>query len=269
MTRNIQTAERLDRALNRAFFFSENNITPLPFQLDLMELESDDYLILCSRRAGKTYSAAALACHRALNYADQDILFCSPTEQQAKETIRICKLLILGAKCGSEIRNFYNLEIQCKNGSRILGLQTQRPDNLRGKGANVIIFDEACSISDEAFATLLPVLSATERPKFVALTTAKGKSGWFYDLWTDEEEESVKIKLPATDCPHISKKFLEKAKKRMSPTTFAREYMCEFGQSQQPFIPEEILDQTFAPRGTIHNQGDAWRFKTSFTAMTY
>ena len=234
-----------------------------------MELEKDDYLILCSRRAGKTFSAAALAAHRALNYPNTDVLFCAPTESQAKECIRICKQLIIGAGCGSEIRNFFNLEVQCKNSSRIMGLQTQRPDNLRGKGANVIIFDEGATISDEAFETLLPVLSATERPKFVALSTAKGKSGWFYDMWTDPEEESVKIKLSAYDCPHISKQFLEKAKKRMSPTTFEREYLCEFGASANPFIPPDILDQTFQSRGTLQTQGDAWRLRQSFQAMRY
>ncbi len=265
MTQSKDGYQALDRALQRDFFFKQNNLVPLRFQLDLMELEHDDYLILCSRRSGKTFSAAALAAHRALNYPGTDVLFCSPTEQQARETIRICKNLIIGASCGAEIRNFYNLEIQCKNNSRILGVQTQRPDNLRGKGANVIIFDEAATISNEAFQTLLPVLSATERPKFIALTTAKGKSGWFYDLWTDETEEAVKIKLTALETPHISKEFLEKAKKRMSPTTFEREYLCEFGASESSFIPQQIIDDTFQPLGNLANQEDAWTFRESFT----
>ena len=42
----------------------------------------------------------------------------------------------------------------------------------------------------------------------IAQTTPAGKRGWFYEQWHSGNDSWRRFRVPATDCPRISKEFL-------------------------------------------------------------
>jgi hypothetical protein len=66
--------------------------------------------------------------------------------------------------------------------------------------------------------------------RFVALSSAFAKSGWFYDLWNVGKGENwLRVSVKAYDCPRISHEFLEEERKLLGERWFAMEYLNVFG----------------------------------------
>ncbi|WP_425408410.1 terminase large subunit domain-containing protein [Hyphococcus sp.] len=250
MPLNNDVLSRLDRGLNPTFIFEENNLTALPYQIELLECVADTWLVLASRRAGKSTTVAALAAHTALSLPDQSILVCLPTEAQAEIIIRMAKNLIVGAGLGSECKPFRKLLIEGKNSSRIEGLSTHNPNNLRSRGATMLIFDESQNISDEAANVVLPMISNVDRPKLICIGTP-GPKRWFYRLWKDESEEARRIKLPATKIPFINQKTLDRQKSIMTNNAFEAEFNVNWDSAEGSVFSTEILNQTFKSCGRL------------------
>src|SRR5947207_968698 len=60
-------------------------MAPDPWQLDLLRSPASRLLVLCSRQAGKSETAAALAVHTALLQQGALVLLLSPSERQSGE----------------------------------------------------------------------------------------------------------------------------------------------------------------------------------------
>jgi phage terminase large subunit-like protein len=64
-------------------------LTPDPWQADLLQCTDRWMLLLCSRQAGKTSTAAAMCLATALSESEQLNLILSPSEKQSKEIFRV------------------------------------------------------------------------------------------------------------------------------------------------------------------------------------
>ncbi|WP_375205377.1 terminase large subunit domain-containing protein [Hyphococcus sp.] len=269
------SAQRLDLALNPLAIFEKNELQPLPFQADLMNLEyegqpANQFIIVASRRSGKTSSAGGLCIYRANQFAESVIVAC-PNESHARNFIRVTKQLALGAGLGSDMLTPKVLELEFKSGGRIHAVQMQRDGAAaRGLTGDIILAEEAVLIEDAAATeALIPILASAKKPKFIAITTAGPKRGWLFDWWADEEDkDAIRIRLSAYDVPHIDKTWLEKQRRRMTSQAFSREYLAMFGVGDDDsFIEPEILDRIIQPKGTLNTQGISWRQRQSYNVM--
>src|SRR5205823_11868612 len=92
------------------------------------------------------------------------------------------------------------------NGSRLISLP-ENPETIRCfSSVNVLIIDEAARVADEMLAAVRPMLSVS-RGKLIALSTPRGKRGWFYSAWTDGSPAWHRVQVRATECPRISPEF--------------------------------------------------------------
>jgi hypothetical protein len=99
---------------------------------------------------------------------------------------------------------------------------------------SLLIVDEAARVLDSLYCAVRPML-AVSRVRLVALSTPRGKRGWFHDEWhADSDWERIKITAP--ECPRISADFLAEERQALRETWFATEYLCEF---------REVIDAVF------------------------
>src|SRR5262249_29588723 len=133
------------------------------------------------------------------------------------------------------------LRAELANGSRILALPGSER-TIRGyAGADLIVLDEAARIEDELLAALRPML-ATKNGRLVALTTPFGKRGWFYEAWTGGDQAWHRVRVPATDCPRITKEFLAEELRELGAQRFSEEYGLEFLDPDEAVFPSHIID---------------------------
>lgn len=97
-----------------------------------------------------------------------------------------------------------------------------------------MLIDEAAQVSDDLYYAVTP-MCAVSRGRLIVLSTPRGKHGLFWRAW-NEESGWKKIKVPADECPRISKEFLDQERRAMGSAWFAQEYCCEFVQPEgSPF----------------------------------
>jgi hypothetical protein len=113
------------------------------------------------------------------------------------------------------------LKIELANGgSRIIALPGTEK-TVRGlAGAALVIFDEAARCDDELFSACRPMV-ATSNGALVLLSTPRGMRGEFHSLWHNGDSAWHRVRVPASDCPRISKEFLADELRELGQARFS------------------------------------------------
>ena len=113
---------------------------------------------------------------------------------------------------------------------------------------SMLVIDEAARVEDELYRALRPMLAVGNGDLWL-MSTPCGKRGFFYETWEHAGPEWLRVKVPATECPRISKEFLEEQRSVMGLESFRQEHMCEFvGSGMGVFdrdLVEAALDESF------------------------
>src|SRR5262245_12437381 len=113
----------LATALDPALLLERAGLEPDPWQRDLLRSDAARTLLLCSRQAGKSTAAAALALKAALLKPPALVLLLSPTLRQSGELFRDKVLRLYNALGRPETaRQETALQLTLANGSRIVSL---------------------------------------------------------------------------------------------------------------------------------------------------
>ena len=194
-------------------------------------------LLLCSRQAGKSQTAAALPPKAALLEPRSLVLLLSPTLRQSGELFR-AKLLPLYDALGRPVppaRKPTQLTLELANGSRVVSL----PENEEGircySAVRLLVLDEASRVSGDLFRAVRPML-AVSGGRFVALSTPFGKQGWFFEEWSGTRAWE-RVRITADQCPRITAEFLEEEQTVLGERWWRQEYFCSF---------EEVIDAVFS-----------------------
>ncbi len=193
-------------------------------------------MLLCSRQAGKSETAAALALHTAICKPGSLVLLLSPSERQSGElAIKVFKFFDRLGK-PSTVRKRTELQLHLDNGSRVVALPSSEA-TIRGySGAALLIVDEASRVPDSLYAAVRPML-AVSKGRLVCLSTPFGQRGFFFEEWTDTTRQWQRVKIAATDVPRISPEFLAEERKAIGDRWYRQEYLCSF---------EDTIDALFS-----------------------
>jgi hypothetical protein len=159
-------------------------------------------LLLYSRQAGKSQTAAALALRAALLEPPALVLLLSPSQRQSGELFR-SKVLRLWRALGSpaKARQPTQLQLELANGSRLISLPGDE-ETIRGySGVSLLVVDEASRVPDALYCSVRPML-AVSRGRLIALSTPFGKRGWFFEEWTGAAAWR-RVEIRASQCPRI------------------------------------------------------------------
>jgi hypothetical protein len=201
-------------------------------------------LLLCSRQAGKSLTAAALALRSALLGPPALVLLLSPTLRQSGELYRD-KVLRLFNALGRPVPVVQEsaLQMTLGNGSRVISLPGAE-GTIRGySGVSLLVIDEAARVPDDLYRAVRPML-ATSRGQLVCLSTPFGKRGWFWEEWTGSNSWH-RLRVTAEQCPRIPADFLAEERQALGPRWYAQEYGCSFEETVDAVFLQSDIEAAF------------------------
>jgi hypothetical protein len=242
MYQSTATALRLDASLLMEMAgFAE----PDPWQRELMRSKSERILICASRQIGKSSGTACVALAQAYLYPGSLILLIATNKEQALELFRKVssfheKLQLVPA--AKQLTDYLELA----NSSRILALPSLA-DSVRGYSAvNLIAIDECSRVTDDVWVAVLPSVIAS-RGRVIGLSTPAGRSGRFYELWSDPNNSWQKIMARALDSPRISPEALALIRQDIGPRRYRNEIENEFLEDVDSYFSSDAIDQILRP----------------------
>ena len=94
------------------------------------------------------------------------------------------------------------------------------------------------------------------------MSTPFGKRGFFYEIWTREQDEGVqweRYQVKASDCHHIPKWFLEEERVELGPEWYRQEYECAFLDSISGYFDMDAvraaLEEDISPLWCLNSEG--------------
>jgi hypothetical protein len=235
-------AADLAAGLDPVIFSRQAGIEPDDWQARVLRSTAPRLLLNCSRQSGKSTTVATLALHTAIYAAPALVLLLSPGLRQSSELFR--KVLdvykALDRPVPAEAESVLRLELE--NGSRIVALPG-KDATVRGySGARLLIVDEASRGEDTLYYSVRPML-AVSSGRLALLSTPWGKRGFFYEEWTNGQGWE-RYEVPATQCPRISKEFLEEERRALAPFFFQQEYECQFSETADSVWSHDLIQAT-------------------------
>lgn len=211
-------------------------VTPLPSQTAIINgLNCPKYRFICaaiSRRQGKTYIANI--CGQMVSLVPGcHILIMSPNYSLSQISFDLQRNLIKHFDLEVTKDNAKDKVIELSNGSTVRMGSVNQVDSCVGRSYDLIIFDEA-ALADgmEAFNVALRPTLDKENSKALFISTPRGKSNWFAELFnrgfTDEFPEWLSIRATYKDNPRMSQADVDEARKSMSEAEFRQEYEADF-----------------------------------------
>lgn len=259
---------------------------PDDWQVDLLMGDWTQLLTLCSRQAGKSQIAAAVALLTAIMEAPATVLIVSRALRQAVELFRKVKQLYLAMQTdvipassswlplvgkeleeeddkeflkqelkrlqlgeGEELVMDSVLQMEMKNGSRIICLPASADTIVGFSSISLLILDEAARIPDVVYHELTPMLGVAKGRR-ICLSTPKGKRGWFWEE-NKRYEDAVRVGKPtpwkrisvtADRCPRLSAEFLRMEQESMGERWYLQNYGCQFLDAEDAVFREEDIE---------------------------
>lgn len=216
------------------------------WQKGVLRSEAKRLLLLCSRQSGKSEAVALLAA--AIAFSGGAVIAVGPSLRQSANLFRRMRGHL--QKAGARFTRETTTEIALVGGGWATCLPGDRPSMLRGlslrhSGQAALLIDEAAFVKDGLWPVASPMLAAAPDARLVMLSTPAGPVGEFHRAWTDEAATFERITVKASDCPRISKEFLEEEKRRLG-ILFDQEYLCQFLASGASVFSADALAAMFA-----------------------
>jgi hypothetical protein len=234
----------LARALDPVLLAQDCGIEPDPWQGRALRLQAKRSLWLCSRQCGKSTTAALATLHTALYEPGSLCLMVSPSQRQSSELFRQVMLLYHVLKAAPGLAAESALRCEFANGSRVISLPGSEKTARGYAAASLVVIDEASRVTDDLLTAIKPTLATTDG-RIIALTTPAGRAGWFYELWSNNDPAWDRVMVKASDCPRISKEFLEQELRDLGPAKFAQEYNLEFVDQESSAFMSELVEAAF------------------------
>lgn len=235
----------LSYALDAVLFARACGLEPDAWQADLLRERPRRSLLLCSRQSGKSTVTALTALWTAIFEAPALVVLFSPSQRQSAELFRTVMQFHAKLDSAPKLNAVSVLKAEMENGSRVLALPGSEK-TVRGYAkADLVVIDEPARVEDELIAAVRPMLAtSTGGGRLIALTTPAGKRGWFHDAWLGTEDWH-RTRVPAGDCPRITKSFLDEELRELGAQRFSEEYGLEFLDPDEAVFPTHIIDQAF------------------------
>jgi hypothetical protein len=236
----------LVHALDPARWAAALGFAPDVWQAEVLRSGSPRLLLNCSRQSGKSTVTALLALHRAVYWPNSLILLLSPSLRQSQELYRKVRgfLGAIGADSPKPSEESA-LRLELANGSRILSLPGKEATVRGYSGVALLIVDEAARVADDLYYAIRPML-AVSNGRLVALSTPFGTRGWWHEAWAKGGPGWERYEVPATECPRISRGFLEEEERTLGEWWYRQEYGCEFLDADSQAFRREDIDKAFS-----------------------
>ena len=239
----LQLSHRTDPV---AFARDRLGFCPDPIQAEILRSPASRIILNCTRQWGKSTIVAGLAAHRlCASSAGSLAVIVSPSARQSAEMLRkvAAFLRLAGVQARTDGVNRFSLLLN--SGSRAVALPS-RESTIRGFSApSLIVIDEAALVPDEVYRAVRPMLASSHNGRLVLLSTPRGRRGFFYDEWTSQRDWR-RFQVSATECPRISRQFLDQERLSLGDWAFRQEYLCEFMDNRAALFTQDLLSRALS-----------------------
>lgn len=257
-------------------------IPPLhPKQQKIYDSGSRFKVIAAGRRFGKTRLALSIALDYAVNQGKK-VWWVAPASSVSQKHWDLIKTLLNGNWSGkSEIYHELQFHYTDDSGEKKYGSITfrsgDRPDNLRGDGLDLVIFDEAAYINPYVWTVLRPSLN-DKKGDAIFISTPNGLN-WFYTLYNrglsdiDTWREWECWQHTSYDNPFLDPAEIDADKNEMTREEFEQEHLALFHEQEGRVFRNvnavAVLDQqTVRKRDHVYTFGIDWARKHDATVVS-
>jgi hypothetical protein len=218
-----------------------------PWQANLMRkavMHGLRIILLASRQVGKSTAAVLCALWAAL-FDPGLILIVAPALRQSQENFR--KFLELYHRLDGAPRLIAESALRCElaNGSRIVSLPGASR-TIRGfSSVRLLLLDEAARIEPGLIQAVMPMLAVSDG-SLIAMSTPFGVDNWFSETWHDETQDWLRVRVAASECPRLTKNYLDAELKRLGGVAFSEEYGLQFNDDAMAMFPAHLVDRAFS-----------------------
>ena len=214
-------------------------------QARVLSTASKRGLLNCTRQWGKSTITAAKAVHQAWTEAGSLTLVVSPGARQSGEFVRKAAEFArrLGVAPKGDGDNAISLEFP--NKARIVGLPGNEATTRGFSAVSLLLVDEAARVDDNLYKAIRPMLAVSGGSLWL-MSTPDGKRGFFWEAWEHGGPEWERIQVPATECPRITREFLEEEMTNMGEQWFRQEYLCEFVDTVSGVFDRDLVERAIS-----------------------
>jgi hypothetical protein len=224
------------------FARTQLGLIPDERQCEVLQSSAKRGILNCTRQWGKSTVAAAKALHRAFTTPRCLVLVASPGERQSAEWMRKAGDMLARMGIARRGDGDNSISLLLPNQSRIVGLPGTEA-TVRGFSAvSMLLIDEASRVDDAMYKALRPMLAVGDGDLWL-MSTPNGKQGFFYESWEHGGEDWLRVRVPATECPRISKKFLEEQRSVIGDAWFRQEHLCEFVDGTVGVFDRDVVER--------------------------
>lgn len=209
-------------------------------QARVLEAHARRGLLNCCRQWGKSTLGAAMSVHHAFTKPDSLTLVISPSARQSGEFVRKAARFLEKLAIQPKGDGDNEMSLLLPNRSRIVGLPGNEVTVRGFSSVSLMLIDEAARVTDDMYHAVRPML-AVSRGRLWLLSTPHGKHGFFYETWKNGGRSWLRIAVPATECPRISRAFLREERAILGEHSFRQEYLCEFGDNHGHVFDRDVV----------------------------
>lgn len=225
----------------RVFFALTQQRQPFEYQNEILKIQDKDVIILAGRQVGKSTLTAVYTLHHVLTRDRRCALIISPSQRQSNLMFKTIRNMISSCEwLEAEVLSNSATCIEFKNGSTIYSLPAPNEGTtIRGFSPTLIVLEEAAHIKEGVIDAITPMRIATKAPLWM-LSSPYGQRGFFYKAW-NEHKTAVKIRIPTSANPLVTKEMLAQERTRMTESTYLQEYEAEFVSDEGGYIPRQLI----------------------------
>lgn len=204
-------------------------------------------ILVCHRRAGKTYSTVADLLDTAIRceLKNPQVAYVAPFQNQARAiSWKIACGLVEGIEGVKINETMMTITFPHNNGEfKVIG--GEKVDSLRGNYYDAIALDEFADMRPGLLAAVVRPALSDRKGKLIIMGTPKGEDNDFYGVWeqaqTDDEWYSVMLKASETGL--VDDEELAANQKLQSENLYAQEWECSFSAALEGAIYGPLLEK--------------------------
>jgi len=245
--RKREKQRKLKRLKQDPIIFAETflDFHPFSYQEKLLRDSSKRIVSAWGRQTGKTTTNAVKAIHFAYCNPKKFVLIVSPSLRQSMIMFdRILELIYSNSYLPKSVVRKTRTLIQLDNGSKIVALPCSA-NLLRGYTTHMIICDEAAFIPEEVITQIIFPMLSTTQGSAIFLSTPWGRNHFFYRAFMDPNYSVHHVK--SSECPFITKDFLDEQRRNMTAEVFKMEYDAQFTEAATSYFSQDLIRSCVDP----------------------
>ena len=192
----------------------------------ILDSTSKDVVICAGRQFGKSYLCAYIGLKALLE--NKNVLLVAPTYELTRRVTNYLRTWMASAFKGEmswserpspHINTQWGASLDCRS--------ADEPDQILGKGYELVIIDECSRISKKVHEIYIIPASGTKIGNYFYISTPFGEN-WFHKRWLMAKETKGAFHFRSIENPHFTREKWEQEKRNLPEQIFNQEYEASF-----------------------------------------